>query len=623
MKTEINAQSSTEITIDSHAVLHPVSPGLIGVNHRYFSDALGMWNAETNNVDADFLAAFKTINPKCLRYPGGTTGNLFHWKQAIGPVSQRTPQVEPYNAFAPEVAVYGLDEALRFAEENGLETIWVYNTGNGNAKDAAELVEYLNAPDDGEHPMASLRAANGHPEPYNIKSFELGNEIYAFAELLPGLDQEFWLRGESDKTPAQLYLYGGTVTFTDQPVGLQSDWRKSASMSDGTPGQVKYIKYAPVDPDPDGTTLKIKINDEIWQRVSTFDDCGNKPVFMLDDQSGRIIFGDGENGAIPPKDSVITAKYNTTHDGAEDYISAMKSIDPSINVYLAMNKIEVLQEAGTRLNYDGMVIHPYIFFETPFDADDISSYYYASMVSADNRSREISTLKENLMSYSGRTLKPIVTEYGLIDSQYKSSSSSPTGKAIWYEGSLGSALNSCRQLIDFIKMELDYALKHSLIDKTFDYSDATPLALIDSYTFNKSTHAYMMEIFSGFVGEKRVKTDLINAPYQTVTIIQDGTSVSKDIKLLSELATVSENALYLIVLNIAADQNVDAVIKLKGQPSQDVEIATLSSENIADFNNDDFPDRVRTISSTLTVNAEEVTYSFPAHSLTAMKFTFN
>ena len=39
-------------------------------------------------------------------------------------------------------------------------------------------VEYLNAPARPEFPQAMKRARNGHPEPYGVKYFEIGNETY-------------------------------------------------------------------------------------------------------------------------------------------------------------------------------------------------------------------------------------------------------------------------------------------------------------------------------------------------------------------------------------------------------------------------------------------------------------
>ena len=65
-----------------------------------------------------------------------------------------------------------------FYDDIKAEAVWVYGMGQGSAADAADLIEYLNAPADGEvtNPnggvdWAEVRAANGHSEPYGVTRF--------------------------------------------------------------------------------------------------------------------------------------------------------------------------------------------------------------------------------------------------------------------------------------------------------------------------------------------------------------------------------------------------------------------------------------------------------------------
>jgi len=60
----------------------------------------------------------------------------------------------------------------------------------GNEQDAADLVEYLNAPNDGKHPWAEKRAVNGHAEPYGVKYFEMGNEVFVVRENIKEIQPE-------------------------------------------------------------------------------------------------------------------------------------------------------------------------------------------------------------------------------------------------------------------------------------------------------------------------------------------------------------------------------------------------------------------------------------------------
>ena len=60
------------------------------------------------------------------------------------------------------------------------------------------MIEYLNAPADGDvtNPnggvdWAEVRAANGHPKPYGVTRFEIGNEIGYYR-------QTYWMDGRGN-----------------------------------------------------------------------------------------------------------------------------------------------------------------------------------------------------------------------------------------------------------------------------------------------------------------------------------------------------------------------------------------------------------------------------------------
>ncbi len=58
----------------------------------------------------------------------------------------------------------------------GAEPYVALNTGRGTIEEAAAEVEYFNGSTD--TPMGKLRAQNGHPEPYKVKWWAVGNEMY-------------------------------------------------------------------------------------------------------------------------------------------------------------------------------------------------------------------------------------------------------------------------------------------------------------------------------------------------------------------------------------------------------------------------------------------------------------
>ncbi|MFQ5869166.1 MAG: hypothetical protein ACE5JC_04605, partial [Candidatus Zixiibacteriota bacterium] len=130
----------------------------------------------------------KNLNLGMLRYPSGTVSNGFYWKESIGPLEKR-PLASLFafdrDGVRRHRMVVGLDEFLHFCELVEVEPFIVVNYANGSPQEAAELVEYLNAPNDGSNPgggvdWAEERARNGHPQPYGVKYFEIGNEIFHY-----------------------------------------------------------------------------------------------------------------------------------------------------------------------------------------------------------------------------------------------------------------------------------------------------------------------------------------------------------------------------------------------------------------------------------------------------------
>ncbi|MCR8632671.1 S-layer homology domain-containing protein [Paenibacillus radicis (ex Xue et al. 2023)] len=594
------------ISVDAGKVLRDINPDIYGTNHRYYGNGVNMWDTANNRAFPEFEKQYDDIGLKSIRYPGGTSGNLLQWKRAIGTIEQRT-KVRTINRDAPEVATYGIDEAARFAEKNNLTLVMNYGAGSGNAQDAADLVEYFNSPNDGKHPWAAERAKNGHPEPYNVKHFEIGNEFF----LLPGM--EYWMGGESDKSPEQLYVHGGTVKFTDQGVGLIDDFRTAAANSDGKPNQKKYVKYAPVDA---GTGV-VKANDVIWTKVNTLQGAGAQNVYTIDEPNGVIQFGDGVNGNIPASGSRITITYKTTHDGFDKYYKLMKQVDPSIKIYSNMYEDEAISEFGKTIPYDGMVIHPYTAFflngsqgpAVPYNDPD--KFYETFMLDAESKINDIQTLTNKMVAATGNpNLYAIPTEHGMLDNNGPE----------FYQLSLGNALYSASMQMSIIDMGIPLAQRHSLIDyRKAERNMGTignNLALLSSDTYLQSASAKMFKMFTHMTGDKQVDAKIANNPVKTT---YNGKSLNK----LKTVASKKGNDLYLMVLNQDESDQVTAKVQLANHAAKSAEVWTLNSVTHATYNTDSNPNAVDIQKKTMAVTSSNVNYTFPAHSLTAFKFTLD
>lgn len=123
----------------------------------------------------DVIALLKQLRSGMYRFPGGNFLSAHEWRDAIGDPDKRPPRWDPvWSALQPNDV--GTDEFLTMCELLGVDAFISVNAGFGDAHSAAQLVEYVNGA--AATPMGKLRAANGHPAPYKVKWWGIGNEMY-------------------------------------------------------------------------------------------------------------------------------------------------------------------------------------------------------------------------------------------------------------------------------------------------------------------------------------------------------------------------------------------------------------------------------------------------------------
>ncbi len=110
-----------------------------------------------------------------LRFPGGNFVSGYHWEDGVGPLDSRP--VLPNPAWhGAEWNHVGTDEWLRLCELTGAVPLICNNAGDGTPDEARRWIEYCNGGAD--TPMGRERAENGRAEPWNVRYWEVGNEIY-------------------------------------------------------------------------------------------------------------------------------------------------------------------------------------------------------------------------------------------------------------------------------------------------------------------------------------------------------------------------------------------------------------------------------------------------------------
>ena len=146
-----------------------------------------------NGCRKDLAEMLEALHPKFMRFPGGcfvegmSKETAYEWKRTVGPLEERPGH---YNAnwHYPVTDGMGYHEYLQFSEDLGAEPLYVVNVGIWHGgfvhhdsideyiQNALDAIEYANG--DKSTKYGRMRIENGHPEPFNLKYIEIGNENY-------------------------------------------------------------------------------------------------------------------------------------------------------------------------------------------------------------------------------------------------------------------------------------------------------------------------------------------------------------------------------------------------------------------------------------------------------------
>ncbi|GAB1429796.1 hypothetical protein MASR2M18_06290 [Ignavibacteria bacterium] len=133
-------------------------------------------------IRSEYAEFYKELAPPLLRYPGGcfSDQNVFQWEYGIGDRDQRcSPLIDWVGDY--QRMDFGTDEYMAFCKYIGAKPQLTINFGSSTPQDAANYIEYCNGSVDTK--FGAIRAANGHPDPYNVQYVEIGNEQYGIWEV--------------------------------------------------------------------------------------------------------------------------------------------------------------------------------------------------------------------------------------------------------------------------------------------------------------------------------------------------------------------------------------------------------------------------------------------------------
>ncbi len=161
------------------------------------------FKGRVNGMRADLAQAVADLRPKFMRFPGGCLvhgdglGNMYRWKNTIGPLEQRVEQKNIWN-YHQSVGL-GFFEYFQFCEDIGAKPVPIVAAGvscqnSGGTwrigstgqkaipmdemqqyiQDVLDLIEYANGP--AGSVWGAKRAAAGHPAPFHLQYIGIGNE---------------------------------------------------------------------------------------------------------------------------------------------------------------------------------------------------------------------------------------------------------------------------------------------------------------------------------------------------------------------------------------------------------------------------------------------------------------
>jgi alpha-N-arabinofuranosidase len=166
-----------QAVVELDSIVGEIDPRVYGHFVEHLENCVygGIFSEDGSRMNTDVVELVQSMKPTLIRYPGGNFASDYHWEEGIGPKDQRPVHYD--RAWHREDSNWvGTDEFMAFCEKVGAEPFLVINDGSGTPEEAARWVAYCNEPADTE--MGAKRAANGHPGPYNVRVWGLGNEVW-------------------------------------------------------------------------------------------------------------------------------------------------------------------------------------------------------------------------------------------------------------------------------------------------------------------------------------------------------------------------------------------------------------------------------------------------------------
>jgi hypothetical protein len=621
-----------EIRVRAAEDLGPASPGVFGNSVILGGDVMGFnrWVSDERDYEEAkakwnyYLPYISEMGPTVVRYPGGLTANNYHWKAGIGPITQRDPNYG--GTGIPQT--FGTDEFLQYCEELGAEGILVVNVSTGGKRagsiqDAADWVEYCNAPDDGSNPgggtdWASVRTANGHKEPYRVRYWELGNE-----ETFPGFEHY------ADRVKA----YSAAMKAIDPTieVGVIS----SGTGLDAVYGQQEWLDYRSLMLDRAGESF------DFWTQhmhtpggnsINLIREGASVDVELRLEQSGDYRFELAVEGSCmqlqcPALSFDVDGRQAGRWPGPVYGLLRTGTVRLDAGAHVIRLLAETLRN-GARLSVVQEVLMYRAGDPEPRSIDLKKSLaWYRALFGGWAVSERVYQIGE---PYAGG--KPVY--YTEANTAYEEDKTPPySSKACYLREMLHTGCLYQFLLRNGVPLANYWLLFHDraglgVLEGVAADEEAGELGRLDP---RRRPVFHLLKAYRWNVFERRVAVEVLGAPSYPVGP-QTGITIGYagqdfDVAYLQTLATIRENGerLSLFVINLDPEEDLEAPVTLEGFSRKGpIKVLTITGASPSASNEpEDCPagDCVQTVERTLQAGTNPFSYRFPRHSVTVFVFS--
>jgi alpha-N-arabinofuranosidase len=263
--------------------------------------------ADENGFRKDYIEAMKELKITNMRWPGGNFVMGYDWQDGIGPKDQRPARINLAWGGVDNNHV-GTDEWIELNKAIGSENVVCVNLGLGTIDDARYWVEYCNYKKGTYY--SNLRGMYGHEKPYDVKIWDLGNEVDGSPWELGYKDAEDYVKIAREAVKAMRSV-DNTIKFVSsgssyyEPTGQWIEWNRK--ILTGLGDMIDYISihrywersndyYTYMGQSAMDFEEKIKATADEIEAVRTMKDFRN-PIYISVDEWGS--FGRNFQSVLP------------------------------------------------------------------------------------------------------------------------------------------------------------------------------------------------------------------------------------------------------------------------------------------------------------------------------------